>query len=667
MQTPGPRTIFRKFKEAAEALCLVADHGHDRVLRHYLIIAPYGNRVHGIVRAARYYFDKPIEDLSWLQAAFLAGLPQAPGRMDPHSPIGLWRAKRRSRRILKMLNERGYLGDQELKQALASELRLVKKPVRSNEAMHAVLRWSNLATERSQPIIRATIDLDLQSRISRILKRNLARWRWLEAGNTAGMVIDINSGHVLAYVGSADYFDPEAHGAIDYVRVKRSPGSALKPFVYALALAQGKYTAASELPDIHVEFPEKTGQAYVPRNITHTFLGPMLFREALANSRNIPALRVLETVGLESALEFFQAAGVNDISHRPDHYGLGLVLGNLNVTLAELVGLYGVLANEGKILPVVHFLGDETDVTGARRVLPRDVAQMITHMLSDPVARLPSFHRGSALEFDYAVAIKTGTSQGYRDAWAVGFSDRLLVGVWLGNHDWRRMNHLGGLAGAAGALHEIMDNLMPGHEPHRTVLAEFSPPQAYTARSICPLSGKLAGDECPSHRIEYFTPGSEPFERCPYHRKVGIDLRNGLLAESCPPRFVEERVLLNLPPRYAPWARYQHLELAPREKSPLCGARPVERAPTIAITEPRDHARFLWDPDTPPEFSTIRLAAQVHPRVEEIVWIVDGIPVAKVGYPHEFRWILEKGRHVIEAALATRPRVSEPVTVVIAD
>ncbi len=673
MQNPGPRGLVRKIKEAAEALLLIRDHGHDKVLRHYLTIAPYGNRIHGIVRAARYYFDKPIEDLSWLQAAFLAGLPQAPGRMDPHRPVGLWRAEKRARLILKTLRARGRIDDRQLSWALGSDLHLVQRPERADDALHAVLRVCRMARSHGGPILRSSIDLEMQSKVSGILRQNLSDLRERGAGNTAAMVVDSVSGEVLAYIGSGDYFDDEHRGAIDYARIKRPPGSALKPFVYGLALAAGDYTAASELPDIRVEFDREGGRVYLPRNITHTYLGPMLFREALANSRNIPALRVQAAVGVDNTLDFFRRAGIGAISADPDLYGLGLVLGNLHVTLEELVGLYGILANDGKTLGLRWFVDDERQV--ARRLLPPGVARMITHILSDPVARMPSFPRGNALEFDYALAAKTGTSQGYRDAWAVGFSDRLLVGVWLGNHDWRRMNHLGGLYGAGGAMHRIMDQVMQHYRPYRSLLAGFPPPAGYQARTICPLSGKLATPSCPRRRVEYFAPGSEPYQDCPYHRRVKIDKRNGLLAGAgqarCPRVFVKQVVMLSLPEYYEPWARARHIELAPRELSPLCGlsaaARADEGPPRIVIEEPSNNARYLWDPDTPPEFSTLRLAARVSPRGEQIVWLVDGVPVAKVGYPYEFRWSLVKGRHVIEASLAQRPISSKPVTVTVAD
>jgi len=660
MRSPGERTLWRKAREAAEALLLVRDHGHERVLRHYLTVAPYGNRVHGVARAARYYFDKPVEDLSWLQAAFLAGLPQAPGRMDPYSPDGLRRSLRRARRILRALAGRGLLPAEELRQALASDLRLTPRPARCPAALHAALRWAELAAGRQAFVQRASLDLDLQRQVVAALEAHLARLRPRGAGNAAALVLDRDTGEVLAYVGSLDYFDREARGSIDFARTRRPPGSALKPFVYALAIDRGQATAATELADVRVEFERRSGVPYRPENISHTFLGPLLLRSALGNSRNIPALQMLAQVGVEPMLTFLAEAGVGGVSFEPERYGLGLALGNLHLSLEELVGLYGVLANQGRALPPRFFLDERPPEP--RRLLGAGTAQLVTHILADPGARQPSFSEGSALDYDYAVAIKTGTSQGYRDAWAVAYSDRLLVGVWVGNHDWRRMNRVGGLDGAARPLHDILDRLMPALRPHRAVADSFPPPEGWVGRTVCALSGRLAGPDCPHRRTEHFAPGSEPLEPCAYHRRVPLDRRNGLRATpACPPGVVERRALLDLPERYTRWARAARLEVAPTRLSPLCASPPQPSAPRVVVEEPRDGARYQWDPETPAEFATLLLSARVEPSEESVVWLVDGLPVARVDFPHETRWRLQPGAHTIRAALLRRGEVSAPV------
>ncbi|MFL5357452.1 penicillin-binding protein 1C [Archangium sp.] len=666
MQTPGERTTWRKVREAVEALLLVHGHGHEKVLRQYLAIAPYGNRVHGVARASRLYFAKPVEDLSWAQAAFLAGLPQLPGRMNPYTRDGLRRALKRSHRILRAMHSQGIITREELDQALHADLGMVRRPQRMSEALHAVLEWSELARNRSQPISTATLDLEIQSKVAHILRRNLNQLDGSGAGNTAAVVVDTETGDLLAYVGSRDFFSAEHRGAIDFVKQRRSPGSTLKPFIYGLALEKGIVTAATGLADTPMDVRMENGRSYVPENINHSFLGPMLLREALGNSRNIPALRVLEQVGVEPTLRFLEKAGVGSISYEPDRYGLGLAVGNLHVTLEELAGLYMVLAHEGETRPLRRFTDEP--MAAPQRLMTREAAQLVRHILADPLARRPTFPAGSVLDYPYAVAVKTGTSQGYRDAWAAAFSDRLLVVVWVGNHDWRRMNGVGGLLGAAGAVHEILESVMPEWRPYRPVLDSFPPPAGALAVDVCPLSGRLAGPDCPHRKSEWFVPGTAPTQTCPFHAPVKLDRRNGLLAgPTCPAREVVTRVMLALPEDYEQWARKQHLDIAPLRESPLCPSRPEEVEPKVAIREPKGLVRLLYDPGTPASASTLRLAADVTPSTEPIVWLVDGVPVATVTYPHEFRWSLRPGQHVITAAMVHRRQVSQPVTVVVED
>lgn len=664
LQTPGRRTLLRKVKEMAEALLLVSRHGHDAVLRQYLTLAPYGHRVRGVARASRLYFDKPVEDLSWAQAAFLAALPQAPGRMDPYEPDGLARATRRAHRILRTLRDRRVITDDELAQALHAELGLVPKPRRTPSALHAALALAERSGSFAGHTRSTTLDLEVQQTVARLAAENLERVREADAGNTAVIVVDTSDGAVLAHVGSADYFAEEDRGAIDYARIRRSPGSTLKPFVYAAALESGRYTAASELEDTPWDVTADDGRAWRPENANRQYFGPMLLRQALANSRNVPALRVAAGVTPAKALELLARVGLSSASGGGEDPGLGLAIGALPATLEELAAAYLVLARGGDAVPLRRF-ADEP-VAAPRRVLSAEAAALVTDILSDAEARRPTFAPGGPLDYDHAVAVKTGTSQGFRDAWAVAFSDRLLVAVWVGNHDLRRMAEVTGASGAAPAGHEILEALMPLVAPHRPVALSFALPDRLQKRTVCSLSGRLAGKGCPHVRVESFVPGTEPVEVCPWHREVAIDVRNGLRAgPSCPRGSVVKRQLLDLPERYAGWARAQRLTVAPLRESPLCPRPDV--APEVALLDPRPNSRYLVDPETPKELSTIRFAARVAPADEPVVFLVDGVPVAKVGYPHEFRWPAEKGTHVVAAALARRGAVSREVRIVVGD
>ncbi|PZR12024.1 MAG: penicillin-binding protein 1C [Archangium gephyra] len=665
LQHPRARTLVSKAIEASEALYLVHRHGHDAVLRQYLTVAPYGNQCHGVVRAARLYFDKPIDDLSWLQAAYLAALPQQPGRMSPWSTRGHHLALTRAQRILKQLHARRILSDEDLRIALNTDLQIVPRPRRNVEAMHFILAAARDVKNSPDFMHRTTIDLDVQRTAYRALTENLARVRGLGASNTAGLVVDVTTGDVLASVGSADYFDADARGAIDYLATRRSPGSALKPFIYGLALEKGTHTAATVLADTPVEFETANGGLWAPENITHTFLGPMLLREALGNSRNIPALRVLAEIGIDEALTRFERGGVKGIRYTPDAYGLSLAIGALPVTPTELATLYTALANRGETRPLRTFVNDAPG--SGQRVLSADASQLIAHILSDPNARRPAFPVNGPLDFEHAVSVKTGTSQGYRDAWAVAFDDRLLVVSWLGNHDWRRMNLASGATAAAPAVHRILETVSPTRLPHLALPIDTPLPSSLVKRDVCAISGALPGEGCTHLKSEWFIPGSEPHESCPFHVAVAIDLRNGLRAgPDCPAKYVQRRQLLDLPDTYEPWARKQRLTIAPSAYSPLC---PVENTtrPRIAIREPRTASRYLFDPDTPRELSTVRFSAQVSPANEEIVWLVDGTPVGRVGYPHELRWPMTPGKHVIRARLALSGETTAAVTLTVED
>jgi penicillin-binding protein 1C len=663
LQTPGRRTVLRKVKEMAEALLLVSRHGHERVLRQYLTLAPYGHRVRGVARAARLYFDKPVEDLSWAQAAFLAALPQAPGRMDPFDAEGLRRATRRAHRILETLAARGVISADELSQAQQADLGLARSPRRSLAAIHAALALAGRSGSFAGHTRTATLDLDLQEAVARLAAEQLERLRELDAGNTAVLVVDTSDGAVLAHVGSADYFAEEERGAIDYARVPRSPGSALKPFVYAAALESGRLTVASELEDTPLDVTADDGRSWRPENANRQYFGPMLLRQALANSRNVPALRAAEAVTPARVQALLSRAGLAAAAGGEDP-GLGIAIGTLPATLEELAAAYLAIARGGVAIPLRRF--QDESAAEPRRILSSEVASLVTDVLADPEARRPTFAAGGPLDYEHAVAVKTGTSQGYRDAWAVAFSDRLLVAVWVGNHDRRRMAEVTGQTGAGPTAHAVMEAAMPLVAPHRPVALTFALPDGLVRRTVCSLSGRLAGKGCPDVRTEPFIPGTEPVEPCPWHHEVAIDVRNGLRAgPTCPPRSVLRRPLLDLPERYAGWARAQRLTVAPLRESPLC-PRPEAEA-EVSIVEPRPNSRFLVDPEAPRELSTIRIAARVAPADEPLVFLVDGVPVAKVAYPHEFRWPAERGAHVITAALARRPGVSREVRIVVGD
>jgi penicillin-binding protein 1C len=677
MQTPGARGYRRKAVEALTAVLLTARYGREDVLRHYLRIVPYGNRIHGISYAARRYFDKPVEDLSWAEIAFLSALPQAPGTMNPFLPEGRHRAAERGKRVLDWLAERGVLtpAEHELARRQIAELHLPDKGRRPEQALHAVLRLESLLAgadreerEKLPLLVHTTLDLGLQEEASWLTTTSLRAWESRGAGNAAMIVLDLKSREVRAWVGSGDYFANHQAGAIDYTRVRRSAGSALKPFLWAQALERGVISPATVLDDL------QRGPGGVT-NADDVFLGPLLPRVALANSRNVPAVDLLGRVGLDEGYGLFRDLGLTDGALPAKHYGLGLAIGGLPVTLEEVTTAYLALAGDGRLTGVRWHRGQE--LPPPRRIFSEETARLITLFLSDPQARLPTFPRMGMAEYRFPVAVKTGTSTNFHDAWAVAWSSRYLVGVWVGHPDFRPMNHLSGYLSAAELVQRM---LLVLHRDQTDGLDDlsFPPPRGWQPARVCALTGHRATDACDQVFLEWFRPGEEPVHDCQVHQRRAIDRRTGLLAtEETPRAEIEVRTFTELPPRYAAW---QAAAALPRPPEAVSAFRPGMMGPggTVAravldpsrparlrITSPEDGVRLLRDPETPADLSTVSLTVVVDPPVHQVVWYVDGRPYETVDYPYTTRWKLTPGDHTFQVRLPFSEGASGAVRVVV--
>ncbi len=680
MQHPGARGWLRKANEACVAWMLTAAYGRDAVLRQYLTLVPYGNRIHGISYAARRYLDKPVDDLSWAEIAFLAAIPQSPARMNPYQPEGYRRAVARGRRLLSQLADDGVLSAAELATA-DQQIQSLDVPWlerRPLEALHYLLRLERElaagAGSVSVPIVRSTLDLDLQKEASWITYQAVGAWAARGAGNASLLVLDARSAEVLAYVGSADYFDATRAGAIDYAQLARSAGSTLKPFLYALALDRGVITPATVLDDL----------ARGPGGITNSdgrFLGPLLPRVALANSRNVPAVELLGRVGLPQGYGFFRRLGLHDDSEPAEKLGLGLAIGGLQVSLERLTRAYTALAGDGRIQNLRWF--DAGAVAEPEPVVSEDTARQVTRFLADPLARLPSFPRMGTSEFAFPVAIKTGTSSGFRDAWAVAWSPRYLVAAWVGNAEYRSMNRLSGYRSAAELVQRVLVRLHPSELDGLSDLA-FPPPRGAVPVRICALTGQRATAACDRVFLESFTPGTEPASECGAHRQRVVDRRNGLLATRRTPTAERElRTFVELPPRYAEWLASTALPREPQRPSELDGSVSAtsaasaasDRAPAsfdahgrargaeLRITSPENGTTLLRDPETPLGLETLALRAVIDPPAAQVVWYVDGRPFEVADRPYATRWPITPGDHVFQVRLPYSTLVSSPVRV----
>jgi penicillin-binding protein 1C len=658
LEYPADRTVFNKALEMSTAFCMVQKFGREQVLRHYMKIVPQGNQVHGVAYSARRFFRKPLSDVTLAEAAVLAALPREPGRMNIFAYSGFARARERAGLILSLL-ERRRLEDPEEIAAARRQLAAMPIPVRElrpTDSYHFVLRL--LAEEKARARssysgpVRASLDPETQEYVSDVASNALEDIRALDAHNIAIIVAERATGEVLGYVGSGSFFDEENAGSIDYARTPRSSGSSLKPILFAFGLDSGKFTPGSVLPDLPFYVVSPQGE-YRAVNFDDTYMGPMLYRRALANSRNVPALRVLEGVGMENFYALARRIGlVRDDTYDAAYYGYGLAIGGLYVTLSDLVAAYGTLANDGREL-TLSFRHGEPKETAPRRIFSEYAAREVGLFLSDDTARLPSFPRMSVMEFPFPVAIKTGTSQGFRDAWTVAYSARYIVGVWMGNPDNHPMNHVAGLM-SAGYAARIMRHLHPLQQEGIDAVP-FPVPEAAEAIRICTLSGEAAGPDCTSTLLEYFRPSEAPRNLCSVHRRYAVDTRDGAPAKSTTPtKRVALRPFTVLPAIYALWGSRHGFGDAPSEPDPSESA-------FLAITYPQTGTHYYMDPDTPRKYQTLPLEANVRPRVRAIEWYVDGKMFARTGFPYSARLPLSAGSHTIQAVIPGTGERSEKV------
>lgn len=618
MQRPEARHWRSKLMEAGTALLLTARYGRDELLRHYLRLVPYGNGSHGIAHAARWYFDKPVDDLSWAEIAFLAALPQAPARLNPLRTEGFPRALARAGRLLERLEARGVMtnGERLMAQEQLRRLALIP-PARRPESLHAVLRLQDRLVQtgwqpnKSDGRVQTTLDRGLQREAERLLVKHIAEWRGAEAEQAAALIVDRRTLAVRAAVGSAGFFGTPS-GAVDFTRSLRSPGSTLKPFLFALALEQG----ILEPDQVMADAPE---DALGISNADGQFLGPLLPRQALANSRNIPATNLLRSLGFEPTYRFLEDLGLHHLSIPAQHFGLSMAIGGLPTRLDWLVQAYGALANDGMLRPLRWYAGEPGEAP--RRVLSTASARLVTGFLADPLARLPSFPRSGPTDYPFPVAVKTGTSQAYRDAWTVAYSDDYLVGVWVGRADAAPMRQVTGVGAAAPLARSLM--LLA----HRSIVgdmldADFPAPEGYERVSLCSFTG------LPAAKAET-TAGCGP-----------------VLREWLPLDRPTRPSASNLPPM-------------------LAALRLAEQPIALTITAPKNNLRLWRNPEVPDGANRLTLKMVADPPVAEVVWYANGVAQQVSPPDAPFYWSIQPGRHEFQVRLPQRPEASALVRIVV--
>ncbi len=555
----------RKLREAILAFKVSQKYSKDQILGLYLNEVYYGNQAYGVEAAAQTYFGKHVWELSEAEATLIAGLPQSPTVLNPL--INLDGAKERQKVTLGLMVKYGTLRADQARAAYGAPLNFVPEQA-SLIAPHFVFYVRQLLEQRYGPDVLyrgglrviTSLDLHWQAEAERAVRERIGELRARNATN-AGVVMLSPEGQVLAMVGSVDYDDKTIDGEVNVTLAPRQPGSALKPIVYAAAMRRG-WTPATVLWDVPSEFKLAGGQVYAPRNYDDSWHGPQRLRMALANSLNIPAVKAIEFVGVENFVEQAHALGITTLNDT-SAYGLALVLGSGEVRLLDLANVYNTLRNGGyrrdpsPILRVINSHGEILENIGeapGRQALGdqgEQIAYLLTDILSDNLAREYMFGPGNVMELANGrpAAVKTGTSNDWRDSWAVGYTPDVTVGVWVGNSDGQPMQEVAGVNGAGTIWRAIMDAYHEG----RPILP-FKKPSGIVTTEICAETGALAGEACPNRLAEQFVAGSEPTTSDVFMKAVKVaGDGNCLAAPYSPPDQVREHEFPVYPTEFQEW------------------------------------------------------------------------------------------------------------------
>jgi penicillin-binding protein 1C len=602
MDRRNTRTAGGKLRQIGRAFALELMYSKREILEAYLNLVPYGGNVEGIGAAGLVYLGKSTRSLALQETLTLAVIPQSP----VHRAVGGYAVEPRlqlfeawNRRHRETTSHRGLMA-LPLNMHTTADL-----PFLAPHAVNALLDREPPDASRE---VRTTIDLRLQRTLERQVRSYIERNKRTGIENAAVMLVDYRTMDVKGVVGSADFFNKAIAGQVNGTLAKRSPGSTLKPFIYALAMDQGLIHPMTVLKDAPVSFGP-----FSPENFDGSFAGPITARDALIRSRNVPAVSLAAQLSAPSLYEFLKSAGVARLAPEK-HYGLALALGGGDVTMEELATLYAVLANRGVWRPLRR---RATDPDGdSVRLLSEEASYMTLDILRAnprPEGIVLGAHSG------VPVAWKTGTSWGFRDAWSAGIFGPYVLVVWIGNFSGEGNPAFVGVQAAAPLFFQIVDAIVAEHgdlaEP------EFRVPPSLVKVEVCAASGDLPNADCPLRATTWFIPGKSPIRISNVHRSVTIDRRTGKLA--CPPydvRFVETTVY-----EYWPSDLMRLFAQAgmPRRIPPAgeCAGTADQGFPP-GITAPIRGAAYLMR-DSQPERNYVPLAAVADAGVESLYWFAN--------------------------------------------
>ncbi len=630
---PRVRTFGAKIQQSFRALQYESLYSKEEILTRYLNLAPYGGNIEGVGAAAQIYFGKPAAELSWAEACLLAVLPQSP---NGHDPVRQPEAARLARDgLARKLWESGLIEPQVFEEICSSPLpdhRLISPFLGPHFS-----RWTQ-GRHPGKKTLKTTLDSGLQERSEEIVAAHLRRLRPLGITQGAAVVLDSRNGEILAMVGSAGFSEEAFQGQVNGTLARRSPGSTLKPLVYALAFDRGLTT-----PDALIEDVPRWFADYNPQNFDGTFRGSVRVGDALRSSLNVPAVALaaeLEKTSGGGLHKFLKEAQVKSLDQPAGHYGLTLVLGGGEITLLELASLYGILARQGTWLPTRDLLPENGLVSSGRRVLGAGAAWLTLRELTGVERPDPEIlWQNNSHHFE--IPWKTGTSYGHRDAWSVGIAGHLVVAVWLGNFKGLGSPHLTGGEVAAPLLFSLIDGLALSDEGNWN-----RRPAEVSERKLCALSGSPWGEHCDQEMTGLFLPGISPAGVCTIHQVIELDTLTGhTVCSRCRGGHeTQQKIIEWWPPQVASYLVAGGLALpAIPAHDPDCPAFGRGEAPVI--TKPQENSEYFLRRGIPLEDQAIVLEVSASAGTRQVWWFVDGILLESSGPGEPVFLLPTEGRH----------------------
>ena len=689
-----PRTFKNKFIELLYSLRLSFNFSKAQILEAYLNRVYFGGQAYGLEAAAQLYFNCSARALSPAQGAFLAVLVRSPQELAPYKDINP--ALKLQRDLLLSMEKRGVIDRVDLQSALAEKITLAPLSERfaAPHFCDFVIAQNEQWPTKDAVRIDTTLNLKIQNYAENVLNYHLDRLASHNVKNGSLIVLDIKNGDILAMVGSKNYFalpDGQNNGCLTL----RQPGSTLKPFTYALALQNG-FTAASILPDLNY-LDAMLKDAFVPENYDRRFHGPVRLRQALACSYNVPAVYVLQKVGIDSLLDLLHNLGFTELKHSAQHYGLGLTLGSGEVNLLHLANAYRTLAQGGSRKTVQfyksytdsrgtkHFWPSKNDAEAEFKAIPPEVCYLIGDILADNRARTEAFGYHSTLNLPFRCSVKTGTSKDYRDNWCLGYDDNYVVGVWTGNFEASSMRDVSGITGAAPIFRDVM-KYVHNYKKRSSRISDLEKnaeiEQTFEKKWICAESGAYPGPYCHNKIQEYFLPGTFSNEVCQVHKLYCFSKtdRQPVNPLSCKPYEYFTEIVPIYPSLYRAWMREHKMLMPPqwalyrkadsetrRQNAQVANlnARGKSEAPKTEIIFPEDGAVFRIDPFLKRQHQKLNLRATSAMPHQKLIWKIDDKVFQVSSEPHVVSWPLREGVHHITLQTEESPASCDTITVTV--